>query len=699
MIKNAKWIWVNGSEERTSANCFAKDYRSFTCRFAEFEKEYSFDKKVEKIRVEISADTKYFLYINGEYIGVGPSTPGGDYNCPLPMPQQYYNTYEIPVDATRVRVYALVQTLPTVQCDMTQGRNGLICACTVFFADGTSESAYSDESWRCRFSTAPSSAFSFDFTKPQADWKNAVCVSSVWNLFPSEIENTVEETIPFAGEWRITKAQTQRLRFELDKIYSGYYAFQIEASGKYRVRVFDYEKDEEKQSEAYAVVGEQTAKYRSVVMTSAGGFAVEIENLGEADLIFKNLSFQFQHYPYLSLGAFSCNDEQLNAVYEMGRHALKICRQSVELDSPKHQENLQCAGDYHIASLMNYYADGDTRLTRFDLMRIARYLELSNGYMFHTTYSLIWVQMSYAYYMHSGDKELLYFIKPALDKLLSLHAKTVNEKGVIDKPLNYMFVDWIDVDGYNMHHPPKALGQTVLNAFYYEALQKGATVYEIIGETALQKDCLARAEKLKNAFSVFFDSERGLYFDGLDDEDEGNDWTPKNTKKRYYSWHSNTLAVLYGLAPAHMHAEIIERTLNDESLITPQPYFMHFVLEAIDKAGLFGKYGMEQLDRWKYMTEFGKGLVEGWMNCETYGYDYSHVWAGTPTYQLPSKLSGLKILEAGFAKISLQPKLFNLRWAKIKIPTPKGVIRIEMHEGQSPILEIPEGIQANIVQD
>ena len=203
MIEKAKWIWVNGGEDRTSANVFAKNYGDFPCKFAEFEKEYSFDKKVEKIRVEISADVKYFLYINGEYIGVGPSTPGGDYNCPSPMPQHYYCTYEIPVDATRVCVYALVQTLPIVQCDMTQGRNGLICACTLFFEDGTKETAYSDESWRCRFSTAPLSALSFDFTQPQTAWKNAECVSSVWDLFPSEIENTVEEKIPFEGEWKI----------------------------------------------------------------------------------------------------------------------------------------------------------------------------------------------------------------------------------------------------------------------------------------------------------------------------------------------------------------------------------------------------------------------------------------------------------------------------------------------------------------
>ena len=30
----------------------------------------------------------------------------------------------------------------------------------------------------------------------------------------------------------------------------------------------------------------------------------------------------------------------------------------------------------------------------------------------------------------------------------------------------YMFVDWIEIDGLSLHHPPKALGQTCLNLFY-----------------------------------------------------------------------------------------------------------------------------------------------------------------------------------------------------------------------------------------
>ena len=117
----------------------------------------------------------------------------------------------------------------------------------------------------------------------------------------------------------------------------------------------------------------------------------------------------------------------------------------------------------------------------------------------------------------------------------------------------------------------------------------------MIGEIEKQALCIEKAKQLKKAFSVFFDAKKSLYFDGLNDLDEGNEWTPKNTDKRYYSWHSNVLAVLYDLAPAERQKDIIQKVLNDKTLISPQPYFMHFVLEAIDKVGLFEKYGMQQL--------------------------------------------------------------------------------------------------------
>jgi len=214
-----------------------------------------------------------------------------------------------------------------------------------------------------------------------------------------------------------------------------------------------------------------------------------------------------------------------------------------------------------------------------------------------------------------------------------------------------------------------------------------------MGKEDMQKRYHDRAAVLQKSFQEnFYDAEKGLYFDGHNFKHWSGKWMQPNTDKRYFSWHTNVIAVLYDLAPKEKQVCIMEKILNDMTLINPQPYFMHFVLEAIYKTGLFEKYGIQQLRRWEVMTDFEKGLQEGWYDMSGYGFDYSHVWAGTPTYQLPSKLSGLQILEPGFKKISLTPALYGLEFAEMEIPTPYGKIEICMKRGKEPVIKIPEGI-------
>ena len=236
-----------------------------------------------------------------------------------------------------------------------------------------------------------------------------------------------------------------------------------------------------------------------------------------------------------------------------------------------------------------------------------------------------------------------------------------------------------------------------MNAFYYGGLKTAVKIYAVINEKNLAKDCKQKAEKLKNAFNRhFYDDKKGLYFDGLNEKYEVRSMISENISKRYYSWHTNSLAVLFDIAPNNIQRRIMETILNDMSLINPQPYFMHFVLEAIYKTDLFEEYGINQLMRWEDMTKFGKGLQEGWYDCSGYGFDYSHVWGGTPTYQLPSKLLGFEMTEPGYKKITLHPRLFGLSYAKIKIPTPYGCIEAVLEREKEPVIKVPDGIEYEI---
>ena len=87
------------------------------------------------------------------------------------------------------------------------------------------------------------------------------------------------------------------------------------------------------------------------------------------------ISLSYARYPVdaENEGYFRCSDEMLNRICEVGKFTLEMCRQSLHLDSPLHQETLGCTGDYAIEALMTRAAFGDMRLTRLDLLRTADY--------------------------------------------------------------------------------------------------------------------------------------------------------------------------------------------------------------------------------------------------------------------------------------------------------------------------------------
>ena len=156
----------------------------------------------------------------------------------------------------------------------------------------------------------------------------------------------------------------------------------------------------------------------------------------------------------------------------------------------------------------------------------------------------------------------------------------------------------------------------------------------------------------------------------------------------------NTLAGLYHVIPKEREQELMARVMEDPTLSQAQPYFMHFVFEALQQTGLFETYGLKQIRRWEsLLDENPDALKEVW-----YGFDcdYSHAWGGTPTYQLPTRILGVVPAEPGFGKIRFQPCLPpELTYARGSIPTPKGEISVELTRFESEVkvrLDLPEGV-------
>ncbi len=701
-----RWIWL---PKNKYPDCQTTCYTTLVEKpqegyaVAEFRREYRYDKQIVKAELRFSGDSSFVLYGNGELIATGPASVGGDFFGNGRVRDNFYAyRTELPVGSASLTLFARVQMRPVQICEYSKGHGGFMLSGVVTFEDGTRDVITTDESWQARKCGAYTAPRTYDGTILPEPYVNAEVTENIWRTEDAPIPPRTEREL-FPEGCRVTLAAGERLvrAFEFDMIYAGFVKISVKAEGRLTAKLRARELCEEDGfAEEVTFVGD--GEYRSFALYSAGNILANIENLSDAPAEVC-VSLVSTHYPVTETAATVTSDEELNRVLRVAEHTLKYCRQSHHLDSPKHVEPLACTGDYYIETMMTMFSFGDMRLSEFDIIRTAELLEREGGRMFHTTYSLIWVRMLYDVYMATGNRALLERCEPALMTLLRRFDGYIGDNGIIENPPDYMFVDWIYIDEISMHHPPKCLGQSSLNMFYYGALTAAESIYLALGEECRARVCRERSFSLKKAINLnLFDPERQTYFEGLNTPTRADligEWMPENTGKRYYLKHSNILAACFGVCEGELARSLIDKIMSDEIEGDYQPYFAHFLLEAVYNAGLREKYTLSIIDKWRApIRECSKGLVEGFIPPEpTYSFDHSHAWGGTPLYSLPRALLGLDgIEEAGMTSLRINPSLLGLNLATVELPTPYGKLTCEMRKGRNTVIKHPEAVRLRI---
>ena len=597
-------------------------------------------------------------------------------------------------------------------CETSSGRGGFLLEGEAPLADGGTFRFGTDGSWKVRVLPAWRGPEDFDGTLAPGPWEPVSEVEDGWHAevarIPVRVERLAEAAdlaAPAEGEAR-TVADWPRVR-------AGYVRLRADGPCEAEARVF--ETDPEKPHGSFrARFGDGGGEALSP-LHSVGGLSLSLRAGARPVRLRAELVETHQPEDPATAGSFRCSDPGLEKVWEVARDTLRACRQNLHLDSPRHQEMLACAGDYHVESLMEQACFGDLRLAAHDLRSTARMLEATDGRLFHTSYGLIWALWLRDVWRLSGDRALVRDCLPALDLLLRRFETYRGPSGLLEDPPDWMFLDWLVVEGFSLHHPPRALGQTALNAWYAGALDAAAELRAAAGASpdgrapsespdgrALSgsPDGRAPSRPIRDAArAALFDEAAGLWLDGLDTPDPGSPpWRPANPRGlRRHGAHANILAALFGLSEGDEARAILRRALSGE-LGPIQPWFAHWALEAAAKLDLFEELGMPLLRRWIPSVEVcGKGLAEGWHEPEPgYAFDHSHAWGGTPAWQLPVRLLGLRILEPGFRRIELAPNLCGLDRADIALPTPFGLLRAKLRAGCEPEIELPPGLDATV---
>ncbi|HHV11498.1 MAG TPA: hypothetical protein GXX75_14600 [Clostridiales bacterium] len=723
-----KWIWAAKQKYmdlQTSCHTLFQNKDSRYGIFI-FQKKWNIETRIKNANLFITAESSYKVFINGKPVGRGPAQPGGDYaNCGS-VSKKYYEKYGIEhyLNPGENIISVRVSLSPIVLSEISCGWGGLIADIEM---DG--HVIGTDETWKCTKDNCYTDRAMWNgqhrlgrTEKGYVDecWEDAEVVSGQSN-YPELLETPIPNLnyykmeyekmiIPFDqdrvirdGSGRIVIKAGRPVTFWLDfeKIYAAFFYMKI--IGRAGVKMvlhmqeFPGKTEREGTTETY-ILGDGDNEFESLRLHSIAYVQVTVSNLWE-DIIIEKCGLNVSFYPTKLKGSFVSDLPVLQQIYDIGIRTNQICRQTYHMDSPIHQEPLGCMGDYTIESLMNYYTFGDYYLTRFDILKIADYLKSRNFVMFHPSYCLIYIEMIYDYVMYSGDVSILSGLMDTVNGIIALFQSYLGGNYLIDKAPNYMFMDWVIEGEYNRHHPPKCMGQGYMSALFVGALNIAGKLMELTGSPVEARKSYQRiSDKVAGSIcELLWKEDRGLFCDGIYDKNANvnSKWLPADCDRVFYSQHMNVLCVLYDILPFDKQLNVMEKVMNDPGLSQAQPYFMHFVFEALDKVGLFEKYGLGQIERWKKLIdENASALKEVW-----YGFDcdYSHAWGGTPTYQLPSKILGVTPKKPGFSEINFRPCLpEKLSYAQGMIPTPYGSIEVRLERKDGSVIskiECPKEIK------
>ena len=623
-----------------------------------FRKELTLAEAPQQVAAWLTADSHYELYINGQLVSRGPVDMGRDYDGG--------NTHRWFYDYRNLTPYFTKGK--NVIAAKVSGRPAFLFESEMTLPGQQKVTVKSDASWHA----IPAQATT-EWLKAGFDDAAAPAAQVVPNiadpLVASEIPPLMEASYPVArmeglpADKRFTKDGSFKVVF--DRVLSAYPTLKVRGGKGAQVNIKAH------REASFTLAGGEQSLECSAMTEIAPAFTVEFSHVTEPIEVL-DAGATFTSQPVAYRGTFECSDEALNRLWKVSRWTVQICLQTHHLDSPNHQEPICDPGDYVIEAMANNYAFAQPWLTRQDVRKFGWLLKDRNYHNFHTSYSIGWLQMLMDYYDFTGDKSLVDEMAPFVHELLDTYATWRGKNGIISEAPNYMFMDWVSIGGFECHHPPAVIGQGYLTAFYYHGLLMAARVAALQGDAAR----VAKYAQLRKDIAVAFNRElwneqKGLYRDGkpFQTSVKPYQWLPADKDIETFSPHVNLLAVLYDLAPKDRQAAITDKVLAEKQLNT-QPWFMHWVFQAIDHAGLFGTYGTAQMRRWQIVPET-QSFREMWN-----GGDLSHGWCSSPLIQMSSRVLGVTPLTPGFNTLAIRPQLCDLTWAKGSVPTPHGDVNV-----------------------
>jgi len=162
----------------------------------------------------------------------------------------------------------------------------------------------------------------------------------------------------------------------------------------------------------------------------------------EGSVSFDKVSMLYEFADVADKGSFTCNDEQINKIYDVAKYTLHLSTREFFIDGIK-RDRWVWSGDAYQSYLMNYYLMNDKATVERTMYALRGKDPVTGHINTIMDYTFYWFLGIYDYYLYTGDKK---FIEQNYDKMKSLMDYVMgrrNKNGLLEwMPGDWIFIDW-----------------------------------------------------------------------------------------------------------------------------------------------------------------------------------------------------------------------------------------------------------------
>ena len=397
--------------------------------------------------------------------------------------------------------------------------------------------------------------------------------------------------------------------------------------------------------------------------------------------------FQHAYFGYFEDDAadFHSSSPVLDRIWEFCKYSMKATTPfGIFIDGNRERQAYE--GDSLINQLSYFVCTCDPEISRATIQRLFEYPT------WPTEWHLSMIPIIHDYMLYTGDLE---FPKSWYEQLKpKVLLDGVNKDGLLETATlpEYVLpgfsdttfklrdiIDWPadERDGYEFGEV-----NTVPNCWHYMALVRMSKIAGLLGKTEDAEFYSQCAERSRNAIRKHM-IKNGVFVD--------------NPNSEHTSLHSCIFSMVWGLAEEPEKARM--NTILKEKGMACSVFGAQFLLEYCYSNNMadygFALMTSDSKRSWNNMLAHGATItMEAWDDSFKPNQDWTHPWAAAPGNIIVRFLAGIRPLEPGFKKFTVDPQPAGLEYFKLKTPTPHGAIELEFSGSGKYTLTVPDNTTA-----